>query len=93
MSAVSKILGIAERMLHNWIKADCEGRLSGPGTKPVSAEQMEIARLRAEFAHRREKTHREGLRRHINNDALLVHGSSQKMENKARQAITCHPRR
>lgn len=36
--------------LRNWIKADQDGRLTGAGTKPVSPEQMEIARLRAELA-------------------------------------------
>ena len=50
MAATAKILGIAEQTLHNWIKADREGRLTGAGAKPVSAEQMEIARLRAELA-------------------------------------------
>lgn len=50
LTAVAKILGIAEQTLHNWIKAERDGRLTGPGTKPVSAEQMEIARLRAELA-------------------------------------------
>lgn len=50
MAATAKILGIAEQTLHNWIKADKDGRLTGAGTKPVSPEQMEIARLRAELA-------------------------------------------
>ena len=50
LSATAKILGISDQTLHNWIKADREGRLSGAGAKPVSAEQMEIARLRAELA-------------------------------------------
>ena len=50
MTATAKILGIPEQTLGNWIKADREGRLTGPGTKPVSPEQMEIARLRAELA-------------------------------------------
>jgi transposase len=50
MTATAKILGIPEQTLGNWIKADREGRLAGPGTKPVSPEQMEIARLRAELA-------------------------------------------
>ena len=49
-AATAKILGIAEQTLHNWLKADREGRLAGAGTKPVSPEQMEIARLRAELA-------------------------------------------
>lgn len=50
LTAVSKILGIAEQTLHNWVKADREGRLQGPESKLVSPEQMEIARLRAELA-------------------------------------------
>jgi transposase len=36
--------------LHNWLKAEGEGRLSGAGSRPVSAEQMELARLWAELA-------------------------------------------
>jgi len=39
-----------DQTLHNWVKAQREGRLGGPGSKPVSAEQMELARLRAELA-------------------------------------------
>jgi len=50
MAATAKILGIAGQALHNWIMADKDGRLMGAGTKPVSPEQMEIARLRAELA-------------------------------------------
>jgi transposase len=49
MAAVAKILGISPKTLHNWVKADAAGKLSGAG-KQVSAEQMEIARLRAELA-------------------------------------------
>jgi transposase len=36
--------------LFNWVKAQREGRLSGADSKPVSAEQMEISRLRGELA-------------------------------------------
>jgi transposase len=50
MAAVSKILGIADQTLYNWIKLDREGKLGGTAAKPVSPEQMEIARLRAENA-------------------------------------------
>jgi transposase len=50
LSAASRILGIADQTLHNWVKADRQGKLQGVGSKPVSAEQMEIARLRAENA-------------------------------------------
>ena len=50
LSATSKILGIAQQTLHNWVKEDRIGKLAGAGTRPVSAEQMELARLRAELA-------------------------------------------
>ena len=50
MAAVAATLGVVEQTLYNWVKADGEGRLAGAGTKPVSAEQMELARLRAEVA-------------------------------------------
>lgn len=50
IAATAKILAMAEQTLHNWVKADREGKLQGAGSKPVSPEQMEIARLRAELA-------------------------------------------
>jgi len=50
IAAVAATLGLADQTLHNWIKAQREGRLGGPGAKPVSPEQMELARLRAELA-------------------------------------------
>lgn len=50
IAAVAATLGLADQTLHNWVKAQREGRLGGPGSKAVSAEQMELARLRAELA-------------------------------------------
>jgi transposase len=47
--AAAKILAISTQTLNAWIKADDAGKLNGAG-KQVSAEQMEIARLRAELA-------------------------------------------
>ena len=48
---VAASLGMAGQTLNNWLKAEAAGRLSGGGTlKPVSAEQMEISRLKAELA-------------------------------------------
>ena len=49
IAATAKILGLSEQTLHNWIKAQAQGRLRDAG-KPVNAEQMEISRLRAELA-------------------------------------------
>jgi len=39
-----------EQTLFNWVKAQRQGRFKGPDSKGVSAEQMEISRLRAELA-------------------------------------------
>ena len=50
LAVVSKVLDISGQTLHNWVKAEKSGKLAGPGSKPVSPEQMEIARLRAELA-------------------------------------------
>lgn len=50
MAVVSKVLDISGQTLHNWVKLERGGKLVGAGSKPVSAEQMEIARLRAELA-------------------------------------------
>ena len=49
-ATVAKTLGLVEQTLFNWVKASRQGRLEGADSKPVSAEQMEIARLRAEVA-------------------------------------------
>lgn len=49
-SVTAKILGIPKQTLDNWIKLAEQGKLTGVGTKPVTAEQMELARLRAELA-------------------------------------------
>jgi transposase len=48
ISMTAKVLGMSIQTLHSWIKRDKLGKLTGAGTKPVSDEQMEIARLRSE---------------------------------------------
>ncbi|MGF6873452.1 transposase [Paraburkholderia sp. MM5477-R1] len=50
LAAVSAILGVSSQTISNWVQADRKGTLAGPGTKPVTEEQMELARLRAENA-------------------------------------------
>ncbi|GHT83200.1 transposase [Betaproteobacteria bacterium] len=50
MAAVAATLGLSEQTLYNWVKANREGKLTGAGNKPVSPEQMELARLRAEVS-------------------------------------------
>ncbi len=48
IAAVARTLGIVDQTLFNWVKAHRQGRLVGADSKPVSAEQMELTRLRAE---------------------------------------------
>ena len=50
VGAVSQVLGVAAQTLHNWVKAKARGLLKGTAARPVSPEQMEISRLRAELA-------------------------------------------
>jgi transposase len=47
-AATAKVLGMPKQTLHGWVTEHAKGTLQGAGAKPVSAEQMELARLRAE---------------------------------------------
>jgi len=49
----AKILGVPSQPLGNWVRLSSKGQLKGVGDKPVSPEQMELARLRAENARLR----------------------------------------
>ena len=49
-SVTSKVLGIPKGSLDNWVRQSAQGALKGAGDRPVSPEQMELARLRAELA-------------------------------------------
>ena len=48
--AVAKELGVGDQTLRNWVKAFDDGKLNGAGAKVVTAEQMELSRVRAENA-------------------------------------------
>ena len=50
---MAKQLGISEQTLGNWRKAGKLGKGTG---KPISAEQMELSRLRAENSRKRPVT-------------------------------------
>ena len=43
-------LGISDQTLRNWVKAAAAGKLVGAGSKVVTPEAMELARLRVEVA-------------------------------------------
>lgn len=50
LSAVARTLGVSAQSLDNWVKAEASGRLRDVGGKALTAEQMEIARLKAELS-------------------------------------------
>ncbi len=51
IAAAARSLGVVGQTLSNWVKAKREGKLKQVGGKSgVTAEQMEISRLRAELA-------------------------------------------
>ena len=51
VASASRSLGVVEQTLGNWIKLHRAGQLKGVvGKSAVTAEQMEISRLRAELA-------------------------------------------
>ena len=49
---VARELGVIEQTLHGWRKAHRQGKLAGASSngQPISAEQMELSRVRAENA-------------------------------------------
>ena len=50
VGVAARELGLVAQTLRNWVKASSAGQLNAPGTKPVTPEQMELSRLRAENA-------------------------------------------
>ena len=50
VGVTAKVPGMPKQTLGNWVRLSEKGQLRGAGDKPVSAEQMELARLRAELA-------------------------------------------
>src|SRR5881398_1732874 len=51
VAEAARSLGVVEQTLSNWVKAKREGKLKEvSGKTGVTAEQMEISRLRAELA-------------------------------------------
>ena len=57
----ARVLGMPKQTLSDWVRLAEKGELRGAGERPVSAEQMELARLRAELA--RVKMERDILRK------------------------------
>jgi len=49
-SVAARVLDLPKQTLSNWVRLADKGELQGAGERPVSAEQMELARLRAELA-------------------------------------------
>ena len=53
LTSVSRGLGVSAQSIDNWVKADAVGGLKEAKGKSVHADQMEIARLKAELAKMR----------------------------------------
>ncbi len=68
---MAKTLGISGQTLHNWAKAEAAGQLRDVAGKAVSAEQMEIARLKAELA--RTRMERDNLKNRRGTEAACGH--------------------
>ena len=48
---IAREIGVPEQSIRNWVKAQAAGKLGGVVSgKPITPEQMEISRLRAENA-------------------------------------------
>ena len=48
---VAREIGVPEQSIRNWLKGQAEGKLgSASNGKPITPEQMELSRLRAENA-------------------------------------------
>ena len=51
VAAAARSLGMVDQTLFNWVKASRQGTLKGADSRSkISAEQMEISRLKAELA-------------------------------------------
>jgi transposase-like protein len=50
VSTAARTLGVSAQSLDNWVKAEAAGRLRDVRGKALTAEQMEIARLKAELS-------------------------------------------
>ncbi len=50
VAEVARELGLIEQTLRNWVNASRKGKLVADPAKPVTVEQMELSRLRAENA-------------------------------------------
>ena len=48
-AVVARELGMSEQTLRNGMRAEQAGKLNGAGAKPITPEQMELSRMRAEI--------------------------------------------
>lgn len=48
IGVAARELGLVVQMQRNWFRAAAVGTLTAPGARPVTPEQMELSRLRAE---------------------------------------------
>ena len=66
----AKELGLVEQTLRNWVKASAAGKLTAPGAKPVTPEQMELSRLARRSAAEDARRHLKEATAYFAKDAL-----------------------
>ena len=50
-TVTARVLGVPKQTLSNWVRLASKGELQGAGDRPVSAQEMELARLRHGIRH------------------------------------------
>src|SRR5208283_1434122 len=73
VASAAKTLGLSGQTPHNWLKAEAAGRPREVAGKAISAEQMEIARLKAELAKARMERDILKKRRCISRESREIH--------------------
>ena len=49
-AVTAKVLGVPAQTLDNWLQLNAKGKLAGADARPVSIEQIELARVKMERA-------------------------------------------
>jgi transposase-like protein len=57
VATIAQNLGLSEQTRHNWVKAAGNGGVNSSAPPAVSAEQMEISRLRTELSRVKMERH------------------------------------
>ena len=67
-AVTAKVLGVPAQTLDNWLQLNAKGKLAGADARPVSIEQIELARVKMERAILKKAT---GAQRRVRSDGNL----------------------